>query len=303
MKGLDSISDISTFVSIITAGSLSGAARELDLTLAAVSKRLIRLETALGVRLVNRTTRQLSLTDDGREFHGHCLTLLEQVRRTEDALSSRRDDVSGLLRLTATNAFCRRQIAPRLGRFLERHPGVRCELIATDDVVDLVQLGVDIAIRQAPMPDSELIARPIASDRRILCAAPSYVDRHGAPLTPADLAQHRCIVFGEPAITTWTLSRGDESLVLDVDWDVHINAGDAIHGAVLGGAGIALKSVWEVADDIAAGRLVELLPGWRSAARPIYAVYPSIRHQVPRISAFIQFLVDELQHSEEALRF
>jgi len=298
MSGLDSISDITTFVHIVAAGSLSGAARELDLTLAAVSKRLIRLETSLGVRLVNRTTRQLSLTDDGREFHSHCLTLLDQVRRAEEALSHRRGKVSGLLRLSASNAFCRRQIAPRLGRFLERYPDVRFELIATDDIVDVVKLGVDIAIRQAALPDSDLIARPLCSDRRILCAAPSYVECHGAPGRPEDLLHHRCIVFGEPAITSWTLNRGDQSVEIVVDWTVRINAGDAAHGALLGGAGISLKSVWEVADDIAAGNLVELLPGWRATARPVYAVYPSMRHQVPRVRAFVEFLAEELQHSE-----
>jgi len=298
---LDRLSDIATFVRVVACGSLSAAARELDLTLAAVSKRLLRLEAGLGVRLLNRTTRQLSLTDEGREFHAHCLTLLDQVSRAEDAIASRREAVSGLVRVTASSAFCRRQIAPRLGRLLERFPLLRVELIATDDVVDIVRLGIDIAIRQAALPDSELIARPIASDRRILCASPAYIARRGAVQCPSDLQRHQCIVFGDPPITRWLLTRGHDSVELDIDWAIRVNAGDASHAAVLGGAGITLKSVWEVADDIAAGRLVELLPGWKSPARPIYAVCPSIRHRSPNVRAFINFLATELDVAQRTL--
>lgn len=294
MVHLNNIDDITAFVRIVASGSLSAAARELDLSLAVVSKRLLRLEAALGVRLLHRSTRQLSLTEDGREFHAHCLALLEQVRRAEEAVAGRRNGISGLLRITASNAFARRQIAPRLGRFLERHPAVRIELLATDDVLDLIKEGVDVAIRQGELPDSDLIARTIALDRRVLCASPAYVERYGQPRVPADLAHHRCIVFGEPPIRQWTLARGEQSATLEIDWTVHVHAGDAAHGAALGGAGIVFKSVWEVADDIAAGQLVELLPGWSSPALPIHAVYPSVRHQTPRVRCFVDFLIEEM---------
>jgi DNA-binding transcriptional LysR family regulator len=301
MARLENISDVVTFVRIVAAGSLSAAARDLDLSLAVVSKRLIRLEEALGARLIHRTTRRLQLTEEGREFHAHCLILLEQVRRAEDAIAIRRDGASGLLRITASNAFARRQIAPRLGRFLDRYPQIRVELIPTDDLIDIVGRGIDIAIRQAALTDSDLITRTLVADRRILCAALGYLDRYGAPHKPSDLLRHRCIVFGDPPITSWVLARGDETETVEVDWTVRVLAGDAAHAAALGGGGIALKSIWEVAEDIRAGRLVELLPGWKSPARPIQIVYPSIRHQTPRIRCFVDFLTSELKEAEHSL--
>lgn len=299
---LDSIKDLHIFVRIVAAGSLSAAARELDLSLATVSKCLIRLEKSLGVRLANRSTRSLSLTAEGREFHAHSLTLVEQIRRAEEAMANRRDHVSGLVRITASCAFTRRQIAPRLGRLLERHPALKVELIATDDVVDIVKEGIDIAIRQAVLPDSELITRVIAADRRVLCAAPAYLARHDTPSSPEDLLHHACIVFGDPPITTWTFTQNGEIQTLDVGWSVHVSAGDAAHAAVLGGAGIVFKSVWEVAEDITAGRLVELLPDWKAPARPIHAVYPSIRHQTPRVRRVVDFLAEELKAAESELK-
>ncbi|MCX7277771.1 MAG: LysR family transcriptional regulator [Burkholderiales bacterium] len=292
---MDHITDITAFVHIVAQGSLSAAARELDLSLAVVSKRLLRLESALGVRLVHRNSRQLSLTAEGREFHHHSLALLEQVQRTEDAVALRRGGASGLLRVTASDAFTRRQIAPRLGRFLDLYPAVQVELMGTDETLDLVKEGIDVAIRQGMLADSGLVARCIALDRRVLCAAPAYIARHGLPQQPEDLAQHRCIVFGDPAIRNWTLVQGEVSHTLQVQAAVHAHAGDAAHAAALGGAGVVFKSEWEVADDIAAGRLVALLPGWGSAQRPIHAVYPSARHATPKVRCFIDFMVDALK--------
>lgn len=295
MFHLDHIADITAFARIAALGSLSAAGRDLALSLAVVSKRLQRLESALGARLVQRNSRQLSLTAEGREFLPHAQALLEQVQRAEDAVALRRGGVSGLLRITASNAFARRQIAPRLGRFLDLYPRVQVELLGTDDTLDLVKDGIDIAIRQGALPNSELVARTIGMDRRVLCAAPSYIARHGLPLQPDDLAQHRCIVFGDPAIKTWALVCGDQSRNLQISAAVHTHAGDAAHGAALGGAGVVFKSEWEVAEDITAGRLVALLPGWGSVQRPIHAVVPSARNPVPKVRCFIDFMVEALK--------
>lgn len=300
MPQLEQIGDLRAFAAIVDAGSLSAAARELGLSLAGISKRLIRLEETLGVVLLNRSTRQMSLTEEGREFHAHCRELLEQVRRTEEAIGTRRSDVSGVIRVTAGLAFARRQIAPRLGRFLAQYPEVRIELIATDEQVDIVRDGIDLAIRQAVLPDSSLVARVLAPDRRVLCAAPSYLERHGMPEQPEDVARHRCIVFGDAA-TAWTFSRGDQTRTVEVSGAIRVNAGDVAHGAVLGGAGLIHKSIWEVAEDLAAGTLVAVLPEWRSHARPIHVLYPSVRHQMPRVRRFTEFLLAELKEAAQAL--
>lgn len=300
MPQLEQIGDLRAFAAIVEAGSLSAAARELQLSLAGISKRLLRLEASLGAVLLHRSTRQMRLTEEGREFHAHCLELLEQVRRTEEAIGTRRSDMAGGVRVTAGLALARRQIAPRLGRFLARYPEVRIELIATDAQVDIVREGVDLAIRQAIMPDSSLVARVLAPDRRVLCAAPAYLAQHGMPAHPEELHGHRCIVFGD-AGGPWTFTRGDEVRHIEVQGALRINVGDVAHGAALGGAGLIHKSIWEVAEDLAAGRLVEILPGWRSPARPIQLVYPSVRHQLPRVRCFTDFLLAEMQEAAAAL--
>jgi DNA-binding transcriptional LysR family regulator len=292
--GLNNIEDIDAFVRVVEKGSLSSASRDLNLSVAVVSKRLMRLESALGVRLIHRSTRQLSLTEDGREFFEHGRALLSQVQRAEAAIANRRDEVFGLLRITASNSFARRQLAPRLGRFLDRYPAVKIELVTTDDIVDIVKERIDIAIRQGELPDSTLYARSIATDKRVLCASPDYLNLHGSPASPDDLAQHRCIVFGDPPIQTWVLTQGETRIEVHVDWGLHVHAGDAAHAAVLGGAGIAFKSIWEIVDDFREGRLVEVLPGWSSFPRPIYAVYSSARYQTPRVRRFVDFLVSEM---------
>lgn len=302
MARLESISEIAAFVRIVAAGSLSAAAREMDLSLAVISKRLIRLENAVGTRLVNRSTRHLSLTDDGREFHRHCLVLLERVRRAEEAIIDRRDGISGLLRVTAPAAFARRQIAPRLQRFFADHPLVKIEIIATDDWLDIVREGLDLAIRQGNLPDSDFVARSLATDWQVLCAAPAYLDHYGRPCTPADLKRHRCIVSGDVPAAGWTLTRGGETETVDVEWALHSTVGDVAHAAVLGGAGIGLKSVWDVAEDLRAGHLVEILPGWRPPVRPISAVFPNARQTPPRVRAFVEFLARELKTAERKLQ-
>ncbi|MEY5098484.1 MAG: hypothetical protein RJA36_1203 [Pseudomonadota bacterium] len=297
---LEQIGDLRAFAAIVDGGSLSAAARELDQSLAGISKRLQRLEQALGVRLMHRNTRQLSLTDEGREFLSHCRELLEQLRRTEELIGQRRGDVSGQIRITAGLAFARRQIAPLLGRLLARHPQLRIDLLATDEVVDTVRAGVDIAIRQAPLADSSLVARALVPDRRVLCAAPAYLAEHGTPQTPQDLLRHRCIVFGDAA-PGWTFMRHGETQVVPVAGTVRVNTGDVAHAAALGGAGLVHKSIWEVADDLRRGQLVALLPDWSSPLQPIHALMPSARLQVPRVRRVLDFLQEELRSAAEVL--
>jgi DNA-binding transcriptional LysR family regulator len=294
MATLDNLTDIAIFARIASAGSLSGAARELGLSLAVVSKRLARLEAVLGVRLIHRTTRRLSLTEEGIAFHHRCLRILAEVEDAHAAITPQ-GGARGLLRVTATAAFARRQIAPRLARFQARNPGVRVQLLVSDSIVDLVAAGIDIAIRQAALPDSSLILRELAGNRRLLCAAPDYLARRGTPASPQDLVHHDCIVMGDPPMSTWHFNTADdEALAVTVDGPVRTNDGDVAHAAILAGSGIGLKSIWDVSDDFAAGRLVHLLPQYRSPAAPIQAVYPSARHLAAKVRVFLDFMADEL---------
>jgi DNA-binding transcriptional LysR family regulator len=301
MSSLENLTDIAVFTRIASAGSLTGAARELGLSLAVVSKRLARLEAVLGVRLIHRTTRRLSLTEEGQAFHQRCLRILAEVEDAQASLTPS-GGARGLLRVTATAAFARRQIAPRLARFQSRNPGVRVQVLVSDSVVDLVAAGIDIAIRQATLPDSSLILRELAGNRRVLCAAPSYLARRGAPATPQELVHHDCVIMGDPPMTSWhfTANNGDAMSVI-IDGPVLCNDGDVAHAAILAGSGIGLKSIWDVSDDIAAGRLINILPQYLSPAAPIQAVYPSARHLAAKVRVFLDFMATEMTQAAASL--
>lgn len=292
---MTNLEDLAVFVRIAAAGSLSDAARDLGISLTVVSKRLVRLEQALSVRLVNRSSRRVSLTDDGHNLLPRAREILIRVEEAEAALHARSTEASGILRITATVAFSSGQIAPRLGRFLARNPDLRIQLLSTDAMIDIVRDNVDVAIRQAVLPDSGLISRTIAPDRRVLVASPDYIARHGAPKVPQDLAGHRCIVLGDPPVTEWTFERGASKTRIEVGWTLLANDGAAAQAACLGGAGIALKSIWDSREDLEAGRLVELLPGWVPPSMPIQAVFASRQNQPARIRAFVDFLQEELR--------
>lgn len=294
------LEDLAVFVRLASAGSLSEVARLDGMSLAVISKRLARLESDLQVRLVNRSPRRISLTDDGLELLPRAREILGKVEEAQAALQTRSTAAAGVLRITATIAFSVGQIAPRLGRFLQANPDLRIQLLSTDRMLDIVKDNVDVAIRQAKLPDSELVSRTIAPDRRVLVASPDYVARRGSPRVPQDLAEHDCIVLGDPPVTLWRFQRGARKVGVEVGWRLLANDGAAAQAACLGGAGIALKSIWDAREELAEGRLVELLPGWVPPAIPIQAVFASRHHQPARIRAFVDFLQDELRR--EVLR-
>ncbi|GBR68506.1 LysR family transcriptional regulator [Gluconobacter kanchanaburiensis] len=287
--------DMGVFAQIASTGSLSKAARNLGISLTVVSKRLNRLERDLGVRLVNRSSRKTRLTDEGYAFIPMVRDILSRIEAAEASVSMHKTEVVGTLRVTATIEFASGLIAPILGKFLHQNPGLKIELISTDKLLDIVGENIDIAVRQAPLRDSGLVARAIAPDWRVLVASPDYIAQHGAPMTPADLATHRCIVLGDPPVTTWRLKRGVEQVSTDVSWTILSSDGGAAQGACIGGAGIALKSIWSARSELTSGRLVEVLPGWRPPFIPIQAVSASRHHQPLRVKAFIDFLRLSLQ--------
>jgi DNA-binding transcriptional LysR family regulator len=284
------------FARIVSAGSLSAAARELDVPVSVVSKRLSLLEAGLGTRLLQRTTRRQTLTEEGRLFHARVLRILDEVEQAEALLAQRRDGVHGLLRITAPGEFGRRWLAPIAAAFQDLHPQVTIQLELGDAIVDLLDSGIDLAIRYGALADSSLVARALAPNYRVLCASPAYLQRHGEPRTPAELAGHRCIVIGDQRRTDWKFD-GDETAPVRVDAAFLTNDGGAAQQLALAGSGIALKSIWDVGDDLAAGRLLRVLPHHAMAAAPLHAVYPHQRNLAPRVRVFVGYLKERLQEA------
>ncbi|MXN73368.1 LysR family transcriptional regulator [Burkholderia sp. 4701] len=295
---IDDLPSLDTFARIVSAGSLSAAARELDLSLSVVSKRLAQLEARLGVRLLHRTTRQQTLTDEGALFHAQVLRILAEIDQAEALMQDRRGTVSGVLRVTAPGELGRLRIAPLVAEFQRRHPQVTVQLLLTDTIVDLLAHEIDVAVRIGSLADSSMIARELAPNRRVLCASPAYVAEHGAPAHPGELRRHRCIVLGEQARAEWRFDAADGAdgaIGIEVSAALLTNDGGAARMLALEGAGIALKSIWDVGPDLDAGRLVRILPGYAAPAAPLHAVYPGGRHLALRVRTFIDFVRERLQ--------
>ncbi len=297
MPLLDDLAGLRIFERIVAGGSLSSAARELGLSLAVVSKRLAAMERRLDVRLLNRSTRRLSLTEEGALFHEHCLRVLAAVDEAEATLLGRHDRVVGTLRVAAPNSLGRRQLVPLLARFARAHPGLHVQLSLSDGVVDLVQGGFDLAVRYGVLADSRLIARELAPNRRVLCASPEYAARRGLPQRLAELARHECILIGQAPVAEWRFGRGRNETAVRVQGSFVCDDGEAAHALALQGVGIALKSIWDVGDDLQAGRLLQVLPRHAIAAAPLHAVYLHGRHLAPRVRLFVDFLAGQLREA------
>lgn len=285
---MDHLGDLEVFARVVTARGMSAAGRELNLSPAIISKRIRRLEERLGVRLLHRTTRQLSLTEAGHGFFERVTNILSSVEEAESWVSRGAETVRGNLRVSAPTTFSRLHIAPYLKMFLQRHEGVTVDLVLSDSYVDIVGEGFDLAIRIAELQDSTLIARRLAPNHRILCAAPSYLAKHGYPQRIEDLANHQLIGFTGPE---WRLEGPEGPVQVRVQGPLRTNSGEVVREAVIGGIGIALRSTWEIGPELKAGELVQVLPdytGQKSVS--IYAVYPSRRYLEQKVRAFVDFL-------------
>lgn len=291
---IDNIGDLQVFERIVTAGSLTGAASELDMSLAVVSKRLAALEERLGVRLLNRTTRRQSLTQEGERFHAHCVRILSEVQTAEDEMVRSRETVSGLLRITAPRAFGRRYVAPMVAAFQSLHAGLRVELVLTDDVVDMVEAGIDVALRFGALMDSTMTARYVAPSYRVLCASPEYLRRHGEPTHPDQLMGHQCIVYGARTSRHWLFHGKDEQVAAEIQGTFICNDGDAASGLAMAGAGIFFKSIWDVGADLVDGRLVHIMRDYQAITEPLHVVYPHALHLTPRVRQFADFALHKL---------
>jgi DNA-binding transcriptional LysR family regulator len=286
------LADLSLFLRVLDAGSISGAARRSGLSVAVASQRLKRLERQLGVRLFHRTTRRLEPTSEGAWLAEQGRAPIEALTGLTDSVRQAGSEISGTLRLSVSASFGRLQLAPLLPRFLAQHPRISLDVDFSDQVVDLVAAGMDLALRIGVLSSSSLVARRLATDRRVLCAAPDYLRRRGVPQAPEDLAAHDCLLLrGGPAPKgTWRLSDGQGGHVsVRVKGRLESNQGDALREAALAGLGIAQHSTWHVCDDLRAGRLVLVLPGHPPPDAGIYAITPQ-RRKPARARAFIDFL-------------
>ena len=291
-----SASELEFFVFLARHGSLSAAARALDITPPAATMRLAAIEERLGVRLVNRTTRTVSLTSEGEIYLQYATRLLAELREMDEVVSRSRETPRGLLRVNATLGFGRTTIAPLVSQFAARFPEVEIQLEVTDRPVDLVDLGFDLAIRFGELPDGRISARRIMSNRRFLCASPLYLERCGVPQALAELASHRCIVHrqNDEAAGIWRFIHEGRSELVKVQGALSSNDGDIVLGWALDGQGIVIRSEWDLARYLESGRLRRILPQFSLPSADLFVYYPSKQNLPARSRAFINFLIEQL---------
>jgi DNA-binding transcriptional LysR family regulator len=292
---IDHASEMAAFVRVVDSKGFSAAAPALGLTPSAVSKLVTRLETRLGVRLLQRTTRALHLTQEGEAFYASARRIVGEIEALENQITGQRGTPQGLLRVTTSVAFSAHQLAPVIPEFLDRYPLVQLELLPTDRVVDMVDDGIDVAVRIGRLADTSFMARKIGEDIRLICAAPSYIGRHGRPQRPEDLAQHTCIVSRErPDLNRWTFRIDDQVRDVEVAGRVSVTEGEMQMQFALQGVGIVRLTRLTVARAIREGALVPLLREFSADEPvPIHAVYPHRRHLAPKVPAFVNFVIEK----------
>ena len=282
---------ISTFVEVVARGSLSAAARAEGIAPAMIGRRLDALEARLGVKLLQRTTRKLVLTDEGAAFLEDCQRILAELEEAESAVSERSARASGHLLVSAPAGFGRQHVAPLLPSFLAEHRDVSVNLNLNDRVVDVVGEGIDVAIRIAALSDSSLVGVKLADNRRVVVAAPSYLKRHGTPRSLDDLARHNCLaISSEGSQRGWTFNDNGRIVTLKVAGNMVCNDGTVLHDWALAGRGLAWRSMWEVGAEIEAGLLVPVLERHAAPGNDIHAVFAQRRHLPLRLRLFVDFL-------------
>jgi DNA-binding transcriptional LysR family regulator len=291
---MDKLRAMHTFVHIVEGGSLTAAADVLGTSPPSVVRALAALEGRLGVRLLNRTTRRMSLTDAGREYYERCKRVLMEVEEAEAALSARRTAPKGRLRITAPVMFGRLHVAPVVAAFLAAQQAVEVDLLLLDRVVDLVEEGIDAGVRIGHLPESSLVAIPVGETRRVVCAAPSYLKKAGTPKVPRDLAHQRCIAFSGLSAWEWAFGKHLRERV-QIRAALTTNQVDAVLDACVRGVGYAQFLEYQVQALLEAGRLKRVLQDHEPAALPIHVVYPHARLLSSNVRAFVDFAVPRLR--------
>lgn len=297
---MDKLGDIKLFVKIVQLNGLALAGRELGLSPASVTARLSRMEAGYGVKLLNRTTRSLALTEEGRAFYTSCLQIISSIDDAEDRLLTGKNELSGQLKISVTSDLGRQYISPLLSKFIRQHPKVTLLLHFSDQIVNLLTEEFDMAIRYGSLTDSGLIARKLASNKRMLCASPDYIDRRGEPFEPNDLDRHDCLSLmrDHQGVTHWHFNRDQQKTSVKINPTLQSNDGAQLRLWALEGLGIALKSFWDIKADLQAGRLVPVLSQYQQdwgdfgndSQVDLYAVYPSREYLPKRTRHLIEVL-------------
>ena len=292
---MQNISDMSVFIAVIEHLSMTKAGDSLGISPAVVSKRIKNLETRLGIRLLNRSTRRMIPTEEGLIYYDRCKYIIEEIENTELALSGMKVEASGSLKVSVPASFGRKHIAPVLATFMKRYPQINLQIQLTDKNVDLFDEGVDMVIRIGHIKESNLVARKLSPNQRILCASPEYLKVHGTPSHPDDLSHHSCLILGPIGVTqqTWQLHRKARIFKAKVGGRLVTNNGEVLRDAVLGGLGIAQKSTWDIGQDLKQGTIVHVLEDYSLESTQIFALYPHRLHLSPKVRVWLDFLFDQ----------
>jgi DNA-binding transcriptional LysR family regulator len=297
---MDRVGDLSLFLRVLDLGTISAAARSLGLSVAVASQRLKRLERELGVMLLHRTTRQLHATPEGAALAAQGRVLVEDLEALTSGLRQAANEVSGTLRVTMPASFGRQYVSPLLPAFLTRHPRIKLSVNLSDELLDLVGAGFDLGIRVGVLGDSGLVARQLATNRRVLCASPAYLKQHGQPRHPKDLANHECLLLvgtsGPQDIWRFADGNGGE-IAQRMRSRFESNSGELLRDAAVAGVGIAIHSLWHVHDELRRGQLQVVLPKYPIATTGIHAVMPQRRLVPPRVRAFVDFLAEHFSEN------
>ncbi|GGE34070.1 LysR family transcriptional regulator [Agaricicola taiwanensis] len=286
---MNHLGDMEVFARVVATSSMSAAAREMGLSPAVVSKRIRRMEERLGVRLLQRTTRQIALTDVGEGYYERALAILASIDEAEAFASGRAASAQGVLKVSAPTSFGRLHVAPHLTPFLEANPGLTVHLDLSDALVDIVGDGFDLALRIADLGDSSFVARRLAPVHRVLCATPDYLARHGEPRTIHELSRHR--LLAALSQDPWKLEGPEGPVTLKTQGPLRTNSNEVVREAVLSSMGIALRSTWDVGAELRSGKLRAVLPSWRASSRiGVHAVYPTRRFLAQKVRIFIDYL-------------
>nr|WP_032832773.1 MULTISPECIES: LysR family transcriptional regulator [unclassified Pseudomonas] len=297
---MDKLNAMAIFVRVVERGSFSAVAREMQTSQPTISKVLKALETGLGGKLIARSTRQLSLTDEGQRYYNECRQILAAVDAAEHSFQSGRERIAGHLRIGSSVSFGRLQIAPRLAQFLERHPGIEIDLQLSDQNQDLISEGLDVTFRIGELNDSGLIARHIGTTHRATVATPAYLKKHGQPHTPAELGGHNCLQFNLlNSQNLWIFEKNNQRHEVRIKGNAQSNNSEAIREMVLGGLGIALSPVWLFSEDLKAGRVTAILQDYTAQSLPMQAVSPANRRQSARVKAFVDYMSQALEAAPE----
>ncbi|RMF11012.1 MAG: LysR family transcriptional regulator [Alphaproteobacteria bacterium] len=290
---MDKLAAMEAFRAVVEEGGFTAAAARRRISKSAISKMVKDLEAELGVALLNRTTRRIALTEVGERYYERCQRILAEVEEADSEATALTVNPRGTLRVNAALSFSTAHVAPLLPAFLERYPDVRLELTLADRFVDLVEEGVDVAIRIGRLADSSLIARKLGETRRMVCGAPAYFDRYGEPTHPNDLGAHNCLRYTLlDTGSEWCFRKDGRAFSVPVTGTLEINNGDALRTAAVGGLGLCCAPAFTVYRDLAEGRLRTVLDEYECPPLGIYAVYPPSRHLSAKVRAFVDFLAD-----------